>query len=68
LQQSAAFQAARSLDFRANMMGSINLMLCGKTVDFNSTNATRPRIDARETTASVWNSSTNSSKPQSESF
>uniref|UniRef100_A0A8C5FV13 ABC transporter domain-containing protein n=1 Tax=Gadus morhua TaxID=8049 RepID=A0A8C5FV13_GADMO len=65
LQQSAAFQAARSLDFRANMMGSINLMLCGKTVDFNSTNATRPRINARETTASVWNSSTNSSKPQS---
>uniref|UniRef100_A0A8C5F8I5 ABC transporter domain-containing protein n=1 Tax=Gadus morhua TaxID=8049 RepID=A0A8C5F8I5_GADMO len=61
LQQSAAFQAARSLDFRANMMGSINLMLCGKTVDFNSTNATRPRINARETTASVWNSSTNSS-------
>ncbi|CAL8385336.1 unnamed protein product, partial [Arctogadus glacialis] len=61
LQQSAAFQAARSLDFRANMMGSINLMLCGKTVDFNSTNATRPRMDVRETTASVWNSSTNSS-------
>ncbi|CAL8327347.1 unnamed protein product [Lota lota] len=61
LRGTAAFKAAGSLNFRANMMGSINLILCGKNIDFNSTNATRPRIDVRESSSSVWNSSTNSS-------
>ena len=62
LQQSAAFQAARLLDFRADLMGSANLLLCGKRVNVNSPNAWRTRMDVRESTASAWNSSTNSSK------
>ncbi|KAJ8382921.1 hypothetical protein SKAU_G00036990 [Synaphobranchus kaupii] len=39
LQNSMLFNAANSLDFRSDMMGSINLMLCGKEPDVNSTNS-----------------------------
>uniref|UniRef100_A0A3Q3GSS5 P-type phospholipid transporter n=1 Tax=Labrus bergylta TaxID=56723 RepID=A0A3Q3GSS5_9LABR len=38
LQNSMIFKAASSLDFQNNMMGSMNMLLCEKQSDFNSTN------------------------------
>lgn len=38
LQNSMIFKAARSLDFQRDMIGSINMLLCEKQPDFNSTN------------------------------
>ncbi|KAM4611576.1 phospholipid-transporting ATPase ABCA1 [Polymixia lowei] len=40
LQNSMVFKAAGSLDFQADMTGSIYMFLCGKQSDFNSTNMT----------------------------
>uniref|UniRef100_A0A3P8U6Q8 P-type phospholipid transporter n=1 Tax=Amphiprion percula TaxID=161767 RepID=A0A3P8U6Q8_AMPPE len=40
LQNSMIFKAASSLDFQEDMIGSINMLLCGKEADFNSTNMT----------------------------
>ncbi|KAM3857848.1 phospholipid-transporting ATPase ABCA1 [Diretmus argenteus] len=40
LQNSMLFKAASVLDFKQDMVGSINMLLCGKTPDFNSTNMT----------------------------
>nr|XP_019951231.1 PREDICTED: ATP-binding cassette sub-family A member 1-like isoform X2 [Paralichthys olivaceus] len=40
LQSSMVFQAAGSLNFQEDMIGSINMLLCGKQPDFNSTNMT----------------------------
>ncbi|XP_023276845.1 ATP-binding cassette sub-family A member 1-like isoform X1 [Seriola lalandi dorsalis] len=40
LQNSTIFKAARSLDFQEDMIGSVNMLLCGKQPDFNSTNVT----------------------------
>lgn len=40
LQNSIIFKAATSLDFQEDMIGSINMLLCGKQPDFNSTNMT----------------------------
>ncbi|KAM6949618.1 phospholipid-transporting ATPase ABCA1 [Aplochiton taeniatus] len=40
LQDSMLFKAADTLDFRQDMIGSINMLLCGKESDFNSTNTT----------------------------
>ncbi|XP_045920999.1 phospholipid-transporting ATPase ABCA1-like isoform X1 [Micropterus dolomieu] len=40
LQNSMIFKAASSLDFQRDMIGSINMLLCEKQSDFNSTNMT----------------------------
>uniref|UniRef100_A0A8D3AFE0 P-type phospholipid transporter n=1 Tax=Scophthalmus maximus TaxID=52904 RepID=A0A8D3AFE0_SCOMX len=40
LQNSIIFKAATTLDFQEDMIGSINMLLCGKQPDFNSTNMT----------------------------
>uniref|UniRef100_A0A665XFV1 P-type phospholipid transporter n=1 Tax=Echeneis naucrates TaxID=173247 RepID=A0A665XFV1_ECHNA len=40
LQNSMIFEAARSLDLQDNMIGSVNMLLCGSQPDFNSTNMT----------------------------
>uniref|UniRef100_A0A7N9AR62 P-type phospholipid transporter n=1 Tax=Mastacembelus armatus TaxID=205130 RepID=A0A7N9AR62_9TELE len=40
LQNSMVFRAAGSLDFQENIIGSINMLLCGKQPDFNSPNMT----------------------------
>ncbi|XP_064201003.1 phospholipid-transporting ATPase ABCA1-like isoform X1 [Anguilla rostrata] len=39
LQNSMLLNAANSLDFRSDMIGSINLLLCGKEPNINSTNS-----------------------------
>ncbi|XP_061107852.1 phospholipid-transporting ATPase ABCA1-like [Conger conger] len=39
LQNSILFNATDSLDFRSDMIGSINLLLCGKEAENNSTNS-----------------------------
>ncbi|XP_075891700.1 phospholipid-transporting ATPase ABCA1 [Nelusetta ayraudi] len=38
LQNSAVFRAARELDFQRDMIGSINLLMCSRGTDSNSTN------------------------------
>ncbi|XP_070711035.1 phospholipid-transporting ATPase ABCA1-like [Pempheris klunzingeri] len=38
LQNSVIFRDARTLDFQEDMIGSINMLLCKKQPDFNSTN------------------------------
>uniref|UniRef100_A0A667YE17 P-type phospholipid transporter n=1 Tax=Myripristis murdjan TaxID=586833 RepID=A0A667YE17_9TELE len=40
LQNSKAFKAAGLLNFQDDMIGSFNMLLCGKEPDFNSTNIT----------------------------
>lgn len=40
LQNSMILEAAGSLDFRTDTIGSINMLLCGKQNDHNSTNMT----------------------------
>ncbi|XP_028284635.1 ATP-binding cassette sub-family A member 1 isoform X2 [Parambassis ranga] len=40
LQNSMSFKAASSLDFRGDMIGSVNMLLCGKQPNLNSTNTT----------------------------
>uniref|UniRef100_A0A3Q3Q5W3 ABC transporter domain-containing protein n=1 Tax=Monopterus albus TaxID=43700 RepID=A0A3Q3Q5W3_MONAL len=40
LQSSMVFKAATSLDFQVDMIGSFNMLLCGKQSNFNSTNMT----------------------------
>ncbi|XP_053199909.1 phospholipid-transporting ATPase ABCA1-like [Scomber japonicus] len=59
LQSSTIFKAASSLDFREDMIGSINMLLCGKKPDFNSTNITLSLPSSRQTannqSASIMN-------------
>ncbi|XP_041821372.1 phospholipid-transporting ATPase ABCA1-like [Chelmon rostratus] len=38
LQNSVIFEAASALDFQRDMIGSVNMLLCGIPSDFNSTN------------------------------
>lgn len=38
LQNSVVFKAARELDFQRDMIGSINLLMCSRGTDSNSTN------------------------------
>ncbi|KAG7243353.1 hypothetical protein INR49_011809 [Caranx melampygus] len=38
LQNSTVFKAASSLDFQEDMIGSVNMLLCGKKPEFNTTN------------------------------
>ncbi|CAB1351682.1 unnamed protein product, partial [Coregonus sp. 'balchen'] len=40
LQNSMLFKSANTLDFRADAFGSLNMLLCGKAPDPNSTNTT----------------------------
>uniref|UniRef100_A0A674F5W8 P-type phospholipid transporter n=1 Tax=Salmo trutta TaxID=8032 RepID=A0A674F5W8_SALTR len=40
LQNSMLFKSANTLDFRADAFGSLNMLLCGKAPDSNSTNTT----------------------------
>lgn len=40
LQSSVIFKAAGSLNFQEDMIGSINMLLCGKQPDTNSTKMT----------------------------
>ncbi|XP_058480898.1 phospholipid-transporting ATPase ABCA1-like isoform X2 [Solea solea] len=49
LENSEVFQAARSLDFREDMIGSFNMLLCGKQPDFNFTNMTLSFQSPRQT-------------------
>ncbi|XP_034091957.1 phospholipid-transporting ATPase ABCA1-like isoform X2 [Gymnodraco acuticeps] len=48
LQSSMIFQAASALDFRADMMGSINMLLCGKQPDVNMSRSSPPLTDNKE--------------------
>ncbi|KAJ3584861.1 hypothetical protein NHX12_013584 [Muraenolepis orangiensis] len=67
LRGSAAFEAASSLDFGGDMLGSVNLLLCGQRLEFNSTDGTRSRTFLLNQTSGLGtsglasNSSTNSS-------
>ncbi|XP_047448746.1 phospholipid-transporting ATPase ABCA1-like isoform X2 [Mugil cephalus] len=40
LQNSMSFKAASSLDFQQDVIGSINMLLCGRQADLDSTNVT----------------------------
>ncbi|XP_037549875.1 phospholipid-transporting ATPase ABCA1-like [Nematolebias whitei] len=60
LQNSAIFKAADSLDFQDDMMGSINMLLCGKKPDINSTKMSFRLPSPRQTannTSNLGNSS-----------
>lgn len=61
LQNSTAFKAASSLDFQGDLIGSINMFLCGKQPDSNSTNMTlgllSPRQMANKTSISITGNS-----------
>lgn len=61
LQNSTAFKAASSLDFQGDLIGSINMFLCGKQPDSNSTNMTlgllSPRPMANKTSISITGNS-----------
>ncbi|KAM9836585.1 phospholipid-transporting ATPase ABCA1 [Aulostomus maculatus] len=61
LLNSASLKAATSLDFQTESIGSINMLLCGKQSDFNSTNTTlslpSPRPVDNETVFTTSNSS-----------
>ncbi|XP_010781491.1 ATP-binding cassette sub-family A member 1-like [Notothenia coriiceps] len=48
LQSSMIFQAASALDFRADMMGSINMLLCGKQPDVNMSRSSPQLKDNKE--------------------
>ncbi|KAM9425735.1 phospholipid-transporting ATPase ABCA1 [Pholidichthys leucotaenia] len=48
LQNSPIFKKATSLDFQDDMIGSINMLLCGKQPDFNSTNMTLSLLSPRQ--------------------
>uniref|UniRef100_A0A8D3AFJ7 P-type phospholipid transporter n=1 Tax=Scophthalmus maximus TaxID=52904 RepID=A0A8D3AFJ7_SCOMX len=50
LQNSIIFKAATTLDFQEDMIGSINMLLCGKQPDFNSTNMTLSLQSPRQMT------------------
>uniref|UniRef100_UPI003AADC61F phospholipid-transporting ATPase ABCA1-like n=1 Tax=Centroberyx gerrardi TaxID=166262 RepID=UPI003AADC61F len=63
LQNSMLFKAAGLLDFQEDMIGSINMLLCGKESDFNSTNVTLSLPTSRQT-ANNESISSNSSKPR----
>lgn len=61
LQNSTAFKAASSLNFQGDLIGSINMFLCGKQPDSNSTNMTlgllSPRQMANKTSISITGNS-----------
>uniref|UniRef100_A0A3Q3IW89 ABC transporter domain-containing protein n=1 Tax=Monopterus albus TaxID=43700 RepID=A0A3Q3IW89_MONAL len=48
LQSSMVFKAATSLDFQVDMIGSFNMLLCGKQSNFNSTNMTFSLLSPRQ--------------------
>ncbi|KAM7366213.1 hypothetical protein PAMP_015672 [Pampus punctatissimus] len=48
LQNSNTLKAANSLDFQEDMIGSINMLLCGKNPNFTSTNMTLSLPSARQ--------------------
>ncbi|XP_063756662.1 phospholipid-transporting ATPase ABCA1-like isoform X2 [Eleginops maclovinus] len=48
LQSSMVFQAASALDFRADMMGSVNMLLCGKQPDVNISRSSPRQTDNKE--------------------
>uniref|UniRef100_A0A4W6E1W5 P-type phospholipid transporter n=1 Tax=Lates calcarifer TaxID=8187 RepID=A0A4W6E1W5_LATCA len=61
LQNSMIFKAASSLNFQEDMIGSVNMLLCGKQPDFNSTNMTlslrSPRQTANDESISITGNS-----------
>ncbi|GLD53697.1 ATP-binding cassette sub-family A member 1-like isoform X1, partial [Lates japonicus] len=61
LQNSMIFNAASSLNFQEDMIGSVNMLLCGKQPDFNSTNMTlslrSPRQTANDESISITGNS-----------
>ncbi|KAM6909437.1 phospholipid-transporting ATPase ABCA1 [Xenentodon cancila] len=61
LQNSVIFKAAGSLDFQEDMFGSVNMLLCGKQPNFNSTNMTlslpSPRQMANNKSISIMGNS-----------
>ena len=62
LQSSVAFRAARSLNFQEDMIGSVNMLLCGNQPDLDSPNMTlslRPpgQTDNNESISNTGNSS-----------
>ncbi|KAF3697971.1 ATP-binding cassette sub-family A member 7 [Channa argus] len=64
LQNLMIFKAASSLDFQEDMIGSINMLLCGRRPDFNSTKMTlsigSPRQVANNKSISITGNSSDS--------
>ncbi|XP_067379656.1 phospholipid-transporting ATPase ABCA1-like isoform X3 [Channa argus] len=64
LQNLMIFKAASSLDFQEDMIGSINMLLCGRQPDFNSTKMTlsigSPRQVANNKSISITGNSSDS--------
>ncbi|XP_066576495.1 phospholipid-transporting ATPase ABCA1 [Amia ocellicauda] len=72
LQNSILFNLSNTLDFRSNIFGSLNILLCGKTAvvhtDYSTSNSSAPQSMWNQTASEGNNSVINSTNNNSSAF